>query len=74
MTDTLIEEYETIVAEVGMEATDDEIVSCLVRDAEWTEKGARAVLWLARTYGVFVLRNALALANAMEVEDGEAGL
>ena len=42
--------------------------------ADWTPRGAATVLYLAREYGSFVLRNALGLAVALRVEDGEAGL
>ena len=41
---------------------------------DWTEQGAREVLQLARRYGTSVLRNALALAAAMKIEDGNVGL
>ena len=74
ITDVLISEYDTIIAEVGDDATDEQIIAALVGDAEWTERGAREVLQLARKYGTFVLRNALALAAAMHIEDGESGL
>ena len=74
MTDALAAEYETIIADLGAQATDEQIVHALVEQADWTERGARAVVMLSRKYGVFVLRNALALANAMQIEDGEAGL
>jgi len=74
MTDTLLAEYEAIIADLGADATDEQMVGALVVRADWTAEGARAVVMLARKYGVFVLRNALALANAMQIEDGEAGL
>lgn len=74
ITDSLLAEYDTIIAEVGEDATDDQVVAALVRDADWTEQGAREVLHLARQYGTSILRNALALASAMQIEDGEAGL
>ncbi len=74
MTDVLLSEYETIFASVGDDATDEAIIATLMRDADWTEQGAREVLQLARTYGTSILRNALALASAMQIEDGEAGL
>jgi hypothetical protein len=74
MTDVLLSEYEGIIAGVSDEATDEAIVAALVRDGDWTEKGAAVVLHLAREYGAFVLANALALAQAMEIEDGEAGI
>lgn len=74
MTDALLSEYETIIANVGKDADDEAIIAALVRDGEWTEQGAQEVLRLARTYGTSILRNALALASAMQIEDGEAGL
>lgn len=74
MTRTLLTEYETIIAEVGEDATDDEIVATLIHDADWTERGAREVLQLARHYGMSILRNALALAKALRIEDGASGL
>jgi hypothetical protein len=74
MTDTLHFEYISLIAELGDDATDDQIVTELVARHDWTERGARAVLSLARTYGTSILRNALALADAMGIEDGSAGL
>jgi len=46
----------------------------LHNDMEWTQEGAAHVAALARDYGVFVLRNALALATVFGVEDGSLGL
>lgn len=74
ITDVLIAEYDTLIARLGDNATDSQIIAALVRDADWTEQGAREVLQLARNYGTSILRNALALASAMQIEDGEAGL
>jgi hypothetical protein len=74
MTDTLVAEYETIIADLGAQATDEQIVHALVEQADWTERGALAIVTLAREYGSAVLRNALALADAMGIDDGEAGL
>lgn len=67
-------EYREIVARVGEAAEDARIISTLIIDAGWTAEGARTVLRLARIYGTSILRNALALAEAMDIEDGEAGL
>ncbi|MCC6360612.1 MAG: hypothetical protein IT450_17880 [Phycisphaerales bacterium] len=67
-------EYREIVARIGVNAADTEIVSSLIADAAWTEEGARAILTLARRYGMSVLRNALALAESLDIEDGETGL
>jgi hypothetical protein len=74
MTDVLLSEYESIIANLGEDASDEAIVAALVREAAWTEQGARAVLQLAQQHGTSILRNALALASAMQIEDGEAGL
>lgn len=74
ITDVLAAEYDHLIAKVGEDATDDQIVAALIRDSEWTEQGAEEVLHLARKYGTSILRNALALASAMQIEDGEAGL
>ena len=74
MTDTLLAEYEIIIADLGEDETQEQIVRALVECGVWTEKGARAVVTLAHEYGVFVLRNALALANAMGIEDGDKGI
>jgi len=45
----------------------------LHNDMEWTQEGAVQVAALAREYGAFVLRNALALAVSLGIEDGELG-
>jgi len=45
----------------------------LHNEMEWTQEGAAHVAALARDYGVFVLRNALALAISLGIEDGELG-
>ena len=37
---------------------------------DWTPKGAEEVTRLAQKYGSFILRNALAIANVLSVEDG----
>jgi len=39
----------------------------------WTREGAEVISRLAREYGGFMLRNALAVAKVMDVEDGELG-
>lgn len=74
MTELLLPEYEAIVNSVGADAADESYIAVLMADADWTEHGAREVLLLARTYGVSILRSALALATAMGIEDGDAGL
>jgi len=71
---SLRSEYETLIAELPETRTDQHIVGTLVANADWTDNGAREVLQLARRYGTSILRNALALAEAMKIEDGDAGL
>ncbi len=46
----------------------------LQNEMEWTPEGAVYVAALARDYGGFMLRNALALATVLCVEDGSLGL
>ena len=74
VTDALLHEYEQIVSGADPVVDDDEIISRLIRDGAWTEDGACEVLELARRYGTSILRNALALACALDIEDGSAGL
>jgi hypothetical protein len=77
--ESLISEYEDLllqsaqsestVAEVNLKL----LVGALCKSADWTERGADIIVRLATAYGAFVLRNALALAVALETEDGELG-
>jgi len=77
----LVKEYATLVQEVAQAAPGrdasldwDRIGTVLMSEAEWTREGAATVVTLARQYGSFVLRNALALALATHVEDGSLGM
>jgi hypothetical protein len=74
ITDILLLEYEILIGDIGDAATDDQIVARLTTEHDWTEAGATTVLALARQYGTAILRNALALASAMQIEDGSVGL
>ncbi len=74
VTHVLLAEYDTLITRLGEVATDEQIVASLVKDADWTEQGARELLMLARRYGTSILRNALALASSMGIEDGDAGM
>jgi hypothetical protein len=67
-------EYREIVGLVGDSANEADIVAALVSKAAWTREGARTIVQLAQAYGVSVLRNAIALAEALDIEDGDAGL
>ena len=52
----------------------DQVVRILEKEADWTPGGAETVAELVRYYGWFVLKNATAIAIALDIEDGEAGL
>lgn len=70
-------EYETLVKESTAPSQGEidwtMLQSELVRTAEWTDAGATHLVDLARDYGSFMLRNALALAVAAGIDDGEMG-
>lgn len=51
-----------------------EIENVLQHKAEWTKEGAAHISTLVRNNGSFVLRNALALALALDIEDGALAL
>ena len=46
----------------------------LQEKGDWTPVGRQHLVALARNYGTFILRNALALAVACDIEDGELNL
>lgn len=52
----------------------DRVEEQLVSGGDWTPTGAQHVARLARDYGAFVLRNAMALALALRIEDGKTQL
>jgi hypothetical protein len=68
----LVEEYRVIFEGVDRDASDS-FESVLTHEAEWTPEAAACLLQLARGYGAFMLRNALAISLALDVEDGELG-
>lgn len=72
--DKLVAEYATVVAKSGNTENPFHLQSCLIQDSDWTTRGAAAIEFLARHYGSFVLSNALALAVALGIEDGDCGL
>jgi len=76
----LLEEYRTIAAEAlghadfgGRHKQEKRLVRELVTTGEWTPEAATHLTRLAHEYGTFMLRNALALAIALDIEDGELG-
>jgi hypothetical protein len=68
----LVEEYRVLFEGMGTDAPDS-LEDALTHGAEWTPEAATHLLRLARTYGSFMLRNALAISLALDVEDGELG-
>jgi hypothetical protein len=69
---TLVEEYRDLFEGADAEASDS-LEDALARGAEWTPEAAEHLLQLAIAYGSFMLRNALAIALALDIEDGELG-
>jgi hypothetical protein len=68
----LVEEYDTLFQEARGRSADS-LERKLVRDAEWTPQAAEHLLRLARDCGSFMLRNALVVSLALDIEDGELG-
>jgi hypothetical protein len=68
---SLVEEYEAVLEPLPDEPSPEVLAAALRRECEWTEEGAAALVQLAQQYGSFVLRSALALALALDIEDGE---
>ena len=78
--DFLVDEYANLIKEAGVNANEmnardwEAMLEILPKMGDWTDSGATHLVWLVRQYGVFMLRNALALAVAAGIEDGESGL
>jgi hypothetical protein len=74
---TQIEEYEALIPNKNSRRPTidwSKIEKKLHSECEWTPEGAQILLDLARQYGSFILKNALALSIALGIEDGELGL
>ncbi len=68
----LVEEYRSLFD--GVEGdTLDFLEEALMDEAEWTTEAAEHLVQLAKAYGSFMLRNALAISLALDIEDGELG-
>jgi hypothetical protein len=58
----------------GTQSIDWKLIEAkLHNEMEWTNEGAEQLAALVRDYGAFILRNALALAISLGIEDGELG-
>ena len=75
----LVQEYRSVlehtqgIREANGDVDCERLTDCLCANTEWTDRGAEHVA-LVQQNGTFVLRNALALAVALNVEDGTLGL
>lgn len=68
----LVDEYQTLLGGAG--STDIRSAQqLLVEQGDWSDHAAEHLLQLARNYGSFMLRNALAISLALGTEDGELG-
>jgi hypothetical protein len=72
--EALVGEYESVFSELNIRDNEPRLRHLLQDECEWTQEGAETVLHLAKTYGTFVLRNALAVAISLDIEDGSSGL
>jgi hypothetical protein len=52
----------------------DKLIDLLCSNGDWTTQGAETLVAIVKNYGNFILKNALALAVATNIEDGELGL
>ena len=76
----LVAEYSGYIDESDICTRDTEVCVDLVKiserlvtDGDWGRKAADHLVMLSNNYGVFMLRNALALAIATRCEDGKLG-
>jgi hypothetical protein len=69
---TLAEEYISLIESLT-DKSNESLINALAKQGDWTEQAASHLLQLVNDYGLFMLRNALALSLAINVEDGELG-
>ncbi|MFA5292666.1 MAG: hypothetical protein WC496_06480 [Phycisphaerae bacterium] len=70
-------EYQTYVAKAtdkNNEIDWDILAGLLCINGDWTKQGTETLIEVVKNYGSFILKNALALAAAANIEDGELGL
>jgi len=69
---SLVEEYRILLGNTQCvpSGSQERILSC---EGDWSAEAASDLLRLAHKYGSFMLRNALAISVALEIEDGELG-
>jgi len=76
LTSTILEYKELLSSSTDRHespATSEELIKKISLSHDWTDQGAVALVSLVNEYGVFMLRNALALAIVLDKEDGDLG-
>jgi hypothetical protein len=68
----LVDEYRALLASRGTDTVESP-EAILVREGDWTPQAAEHLMVLAKNYGSFMLRNALAISLVLEIEDGDFG-
>jgi hypothetical protein len=68
----LVDEYRAELDGIEIENI-DALTRALQQTGDWTPNASELLVALARNYGSFMLRNALAIALALRIEDGELG-
>ena len=68
----LVEEYRSLLANQNVDDVDS-LTEQLIQSGGWSPQAAEHILSLARRYGSFMLRNALAVSLTLDIEDGELG-
>jgi hypothetical protein len=68
----LIDEYRALFDSLDCGKTES-LEQRLTNDAEWTPLAAEHLVQLAKGYGSFMLRNALAISLTLGIEDGSLG-
>lgn len=69
---SLVDEYRALLGNMNVEATES-LQGLLIHQGDWTPRAAEHLVHLAKKYGSFMLRNALALSFALDIEDGDLG-
>jgi hypothetical protein len=68
----LVKEYQAEFGRIRVEDV-EALTRVLQEKGDWTQQASAHLVALAKNYGAFMLRNALAVAIALEIEDGELG-
>jgi len=68
----LVDEYRSVFATHSAEDSES-LCRVLEESGEWTPRASKHLIELARNYGSFMLRNALAVSLALAIEDGDLG-